>query len=54
MKLFFKHFFRWLTSRPEPPLSPFQLIWTQSKINGGQYHGDNLPVFKWQWPRRVK
>ncbi|MBI4526846.1 MAG: hypothetical protein HY695_23875 [Deltaproteobacteria bacterium] len=28
----------------------WQLIFLQSKINGGLYLGDELPVQKWEWP----
>jgi len=25
-------------------------IWSQSKANGGEYHGEDLPAYKWAWP----
>lgn len=30
--------------------SPWQLIFLQSKVNGAQYHGDELFPYKWDWP----
>lgn len=31
-------------------LSYWQLIFSQSKVNGAPYHDDELPVFNWNWP----
>ena len=28
----------------------WQLIFLQSKANGGVYHGDSLSTHSWQWP----
>ena len=32
-------------------MSYWQLIFSQSKVNGAPYHDDDLPVFNWNWPR---
>jgi hypothetical protein len=32
-------------------LSAWQAIFLQSKVNGAQYHGENLFPHKWDWPR---
>ncbi len=31
-------------------MSYWQLIFSQSKVNGAPYHDDELPVYKWNWP----
>jgi len=31
--------------------SPWQLIFSQSKVNGAQYHGEEFFPRKWDWPR---
>ena len=31
-------------------MSVWQLIFSQSKINGAPYRGEALPVYKWNWP----
>ena len=31
-------------------MSYWQLIFSQSKVNGAPYHDDELPVYKWSWP----
>ncbi len=31
--------------------SYWQLIFTQSKVNGAPYSGDELPGRHWEWPR---
>ena len=32
-------------------MSYWQLIFSQSKVNGAPYHDDELPIYKWNWPR---
>jgi hypothetical protein len=32
-------------------ISYWQLIFSQSKVNGAPYNDDELPVFNWNWPR---
>jgi hypothetical protein len=29
----------------------WQLVFAQSKVNGGGYFGEELPVTKWNWPK---
>ena len=38
--------------RPKPgrKMSEWQLIFSQSKVNGGTYNGDALERYIWQWP----
>ena len=31
-------------------MSYWQLIFSQSKVNGAPYNDDELPVFNWNWP----
>ena len=31
-------------------MSYWQLIFSQSKVNGAPYKDDELPVFNWNWP----
>lgn len=31
--------------------SLWQLVFLQSKINGGAYHGEQLPRQNWSWPK---
>ena len=31
----------------------WQLIFTQSKVNGGVYYGDRLVAVNWQWPKET-
>jgi hypothetical protein len=31
-------------------MSYWQLIFSQSKVNGAAYNDDELPVFNWNWP----
>ena len=38
-------------TEPAPAASFWQLIFFQSKANGGSYTGEGLPHVKWQWPR---
>lgn len=41
-------------SPPEiPRLSYWQQIFYNSKLNGGRYDGDELPVSKWEFPRNT-
>lgn len=28
----------------------WQLVFFQSKVNGGHYKGDSLPQHRWSWP----
>jgi hypothetical protein len=32
-------------------LSYWQLVFSQSKVNGAIYAGDKLPGYKWTWPK---
>ncbi|MGE5219968.1 MAG: hypothetical protein ACM3SP_23445 [Chloroflexota bacterium] len=32
-------------------MSYWQLIFSQSKVNGAPYNDDDLPFLKWNWPR---
>ena len=32
-------------------VSYWQLVFLQSKVNGAQYHGEELFPRKWDWPR---
>lgn len=32
-------------------MSNWEDVFIQSRINGGNYEGDNLPDHKWQWPK---
>jgi|tagenome__1003787_1003787.scaffolds.fasta_scaffold14305198_1 hypothetical protein len=32
------------------PLTFWQLVFSQSKVNGAQYKDDHLPELKWNWP----
>ncbi len=32
-------------------LTKYQSMWLSSRVNGGEYRGDDLPCFKWKWPR---
>lgn len=34
----------------EPPTF-WQLVFSQSRVNGGEYRGDDLPVKHWDWPK---
>ena len=38
--------------RPKPgrKMSEWQLIFSQSKVNGATYNGDALERYIWQWP----
>lgn len=38
-------------SEKEEKLSYWQLVFSQSKVNGCSYRGEALPHAKWQWPR---
>jgi len=29
----------------------WQLVFSQSRVNGALYHGDELPGYKWDWPK---
>jgi hypothetical protein len=29
----------------------WQLVFSQSKVNGAPYYGDNLPGRTWEWPK---
>jgi hypothetical protein len=29
----------------------WQLVFTQSKVNGAAYFGDRLPTHSWDWPK---
>jgi hypothetical protein len=31
-------------------MSFWQLIFSQSKVNGAQYSGETLPISSWTWP----
>jgi hypothetical protein len=31
-------------------MSYWQLIFSQSKVNGASYNDDELPVYNWNWP----
>jgi hypothetical protein len=31
----------------------WQLVFQQSKVNGGAYDGENLPGYNWNWPRNT-
>jgi len=31
-------------------MSSWRLIFLQSKVNNGEYHGDLLPLQVWDWP----
>ena len=33
------------------PMTFWQLIFSQSKANGAQYEGEELPVCIWNWPK---
>jgi hypothetical protein len=37
--------------REKDKLSYWQLIFSQSKVNGCIYSGESLPHAQWQWPR---
>ncbi len=30
--------------------SLWQLVFTQSKVNGAPYYGEQLPAWSWDWP----
>ena len=32
-------------------MSYWQLIFSQSTVNGARYHDDELPVYNWDWPK---
>jgi hypothetical protein len=32
-------------------MSPWQLIFRQSRVNNAPYYGDNLPAQNWDWPQ---
>ena len=34
-------------------MSHWQLIFSQSKVNGAPYNDDELPFLKWNWPRNT-
>ncbi len=34
----------------EEQMTFWQLIFSQSKVNGAQYEGDTLPICAWNWP----
>lgn len=36
--------------RARRPLSYFQQIFANAKVNGGYYAGDELPRMIWRWP----
>lgn len=38
-----------ITDKPERP-SFWQLVFSQSKMNGSPYHGEELPRHNWEWP----
>jgi hypothetical protein len=29
----------------------WQLVFSQSKVNGALYSGEELPGYKWEWPK---
>ena len=31
----------------------WQLVFSQSKVNGAPYFGDNLPGRSWEWPKET-
>jgi hypothetical protein len=35
----------------EMVISSWQLIFKQSRVNNGAYHGDRLPAQNWHWPQ---
>jgi hypothetical protein len=34
-------------------LSPWQLVFSQSKANGAHYRGEQLPNLSWAWPKNT-
>lgn len=32
-------------------MTPWQLIFRQSRVNNGPYYGDSLPAQNWDWPQ---
>src|SRR5712692_4810420 len=32
-------------------MSPWQIIFQQSRVNNGPYYGDRLPAQNWNWPK---
>lgn len=38
-------------STEERCLSPWQLVFQQSRVNNGAYDGDRLPTHNWDWPQ---
>lgn len=39
------------TDSPLRKLSPWQLIFLQSKVNGAPYNGETLAGQRWAWPK---
>lgn len=37
----------------EDKMSDWQSILSQSKANGGYYHGEELPQANWEWPKNT-
>jgi hypothetical protein len=31
----------------------WQLVFSQSKVNGAFYQGEDLPGYKWEWPKNT-
>lgn len=40
-----------LKTSKEKHMSYWQVIFSQSKVNGGLYNDSELPVINWNWPR---
>ena len=40
-----------IKSRPGRTISDWQLIFSQSKVNGAAYNGDALERYNWNWPK---
>jgi len=40
-----------LQQSSEYHLSYWQLIFSRSKVNGAPYRDNELPVYKWNWPK---
>lgn len=54
MKRLLINLWRRLFPLPERPPTSWQLIFLQSKVNGGRYYGDDLPAYRWEWPERKR
>jgi hypothetical protein len=40
-----------MSKQSRDQMSYWQLIFSQSRVNGAPYHDDELPIYNWNWPR---